>query len=212
MSQHSPDTEGPTSFLADAVPSAGAQRHFDQDVKGLGYVMNASKLWAHEPAALEGLSDLLGLVTRTGQLAYRQRALLITSCASALGDSYCSLAWGTRLAAEAGADVAERVLRADDSSLDDSERVLVRWARQLARDPNSTKPGDVEALRAAGFDDAQIFAITVFVALRIAFSTVNDALGARPDRQLGVEAPAEVRDVVTFGRPIAAAEPPSGAP
>ena len=101
------------------------------------------------------------------------------------------------------------MLRGDDAPLDDSERALARWARQLARDPNSTTAGDVQALRAAGFDDAQIFAITVFVALRIAFSTVNDALGARPDRQLGVEAPAEVRDAVTFGRPIATSEPPS---
>ena len=42
-----------------------------------------------------------------------------------------------------------------------------------------------------------------FAALRIAFSTVNDALGTAPDRQLGVEVPAEVRDAVTFGRPIA---------
>ncbi len=56
--------------------------------------------------------------------------------------------------------------------------------RQLARDPNATDASDVRALRDAGYDEAQIFAITVFVALRIAFSTVNDALGARPDRAL----------------------------
>jgi uncharacterized peroxidase-related enzyme len=207
--EHSPATEGGTSFLADPPPSEGAQRHFDQDVRGLGYVMNSSMLWAHDPAALDGLSDLLGHVTRAGSLTYRQRAILVTSCASALGDSYCSLAWGTKLAAEAGAAVAERVLRGDDAPLDDSERALARWARQITRDPNSTTAGDVRALRAAGFDDAQIFAITAFVALRIAFSTVNDALGARPDRQLGVEAPAEVLDAVTFGRPITASEPPS---
>ncbi len=36
---------------------------------------------------------------------------------------------------------------------------------------------DVQAPRDAGFSDAQIFTITVFVALRLAFSTVNDALG-----------------------------------
>jgi len=58
-------------------------------------------------------------------------------------------------------------------------------------------------LRAEGFDNAQIFAITVFAALRIAFATVNDALGALPDRQLGAEVPAEVRNAVDFGRPIA---------
>ena len=62
---------------------------------------------------------------------------------------------------------------------------------------------DVESLRAAGFDDADLLAITVYVALRIAFSTVNDVLGAQPDQQLG-DAPAVVRDAVTFGRPMAA--------
>ena len=81
------------------------------------------------------------------------------------------------------------MLRGDDSALDDDERVLARWARQIARDPNSTTAADVEALRAAGFDDAQILAITVYVALRIAFSSVNDALGAQPDRAAGRRRP-----------------------
>lgn len=62
-------------------------------------------------------------------------------------------------------------------------------------------------MRDAGFDDGQIFAITLFVALRIAFSTVNDALGALPDRALGEAAPAPVRDAVTFGRPLGADGP-----
>jgi hypothetical protein len=36
----------------------------------------------------------------------------------------------------------------------------------------------------------------------MAFSTVNDALGARPDHELGESVTAEVRDVVTWGRPV----------
>ena len=191
-----------TSFLDHAPPSAGAQRLFDDDLQGMGYVMNVSKLWAHDPPAMSRLFDLLGHVTEVGSLTFRQRGILVTACASAIGDSYCSLAWGKKLASNAGDGVAESVLRGDDSALDDDERVLARWARQLARDPNSTTAADVESLRAAGFDDAQILAITVYVALRIAFSTVNDALGAQPDQQLG-DAPAVVRDAVTFGRPMA---------
>ena len=196
-----------TSFLDDAPPSPGAQRLFDDDVNGMGYVMNVSKLWAHDPAAMNAISDLLGHATESGALTYRQRAILVTSCAAALGDSYCALAWGNRLAGEAGAEVAERVIRGDDEPLDSSERALASWARRLTRDPSSTTADDVESLRAAGFDDAQIFAISVFVALRIAFSTVNDALGAQPDWQLGVDAPAAVRDAITFGRPVAPPEP-----
>ena len=44
--------------------------------------------------------------------------------------------------------------------------------------------------------------MTVFVSLRLAFSTVNDALGLRPDAGLRRTAPAALRDAVSFGRPI----------
>jgi alkylhydroperoxidase family enzyme len=207
MSQHSSDTgakePSATSFLEEPLPSTSTERLFDDDVKGLGYVTNSSRLWAHDPVALDALSDLLGHVTRAGSLTLRQRAILTTCCASTLGDSYCSLAWGKKLADDAGAEVAAQVLSGDDAPLDTSERALAGWARQLARDPNSTTTDDVRELRAEGFDDTQIFAMTVYAALRIAFSTVNDALGARPDRQLGLEVPAEVRNAVDFGRPIA---------
>lgn len=190
-------------FLGSAPMSADAQRLYDNDVKEMGYVMNVSKLWAHDAAALDRLSELLGHVVRAGSLTYRQRGILIASCASALGDSYCSLAWGKKLAAEAGDDFAAGVLRGDDGELDESEKALAAWARQIARDPNNTDAPDVRRLRDAGFDDATIFSITVFVALRIAFSTVNDALGARPDWQLADEVPTSVRDAVSFGRPLA---------
>ncbi len=63
-----------TSFLDDAPPSPGADRLFNDDVQGLGYVMNTSKLWAHDPVALERLSELLGHVTAAGSLTFRQRA------------------------------------------------------------------------------------------------------------------------------------------
>jgi hypothetical protein len=41
----------------------------------------------------------------------------------------------------------------------------------------------------------------VFVALRLAFSTVNDALGARPDAEVFSVAPEDVAAAVTYGRP-----------
>ena len=73
--------------------------------------------------------------------------------------------------------------------------------------PNATTPADIQALRDTGLDDGQIFAITAFVALRLAFSTINDSLGAQPDAQLAQSLPPQVREAVTYGRP--AAEAPS---
>jgi SAM-dependent methyltransferase/alkylhydroperoxidase family enzyme len=190
-------------FLAVPDTSADVQRLYDDDLAEVGYVMNVSRLWAHRPALNVELFELLGHATKVGRLTLRQRGILVSACASALGDGYCSLAWGKRLAGEAGDDVAAGVLRGDDALLDDADRALARWARRVTRDPNSTAAADVQALRDAGFDDERIFAVTVYVALRIAFSTVNDALGARPDRQLADSTPPSVRSAVAFGRPIA---------
>ncbi len=189
-------------FLAAPRHTPEAQHLFDNDLEGVGYVTNVSRLWAYMPTTLDGLSDLMGQATRAGSLTLRQRAVLVTAAASTLGDSYCSLAWGKKLAVESGSDVAVAVIRGEDECLDTAERALAQWARAVATDPNDIDATDLQCLRDAGFDEEQIFAITTFVALRLAFSSINDALGARPDHQLGSSTPEPVVSAVTFGRPL----------
>ena len=77
--------------------------------------MNVSKLWAHQPTAPGRAVRPARARARAGSLTLRQRGILVTACASTLGDSYCSLAWGKKLAGEAGAEVAAGVLRGDDA-------------------------------------------------------------------------------------------------
>ncbi len=201
LSDERPPSTHSSLFLVSPPHTAEVQRLYDDDVRGVGYVTNVSRLWAHQPRALDRLSELMGEVTRAGSLSLAQRSLLVTAAASALGDSYCSMAWGNKLAKAAGADVAAAVIGDDDSALDEPGRALAEWARLLATDPNSITADDVQALRAGGFDDSRIFAITVYVALRLAFSTVNDALGARPDHELASVTPEQVRSAIVFGRP-----------
>ena len=198
-------TTDDAGFLRPAPPSPGADRLFAEDREKFGFVMNLSRAWSHLPDAHDALFGLLGRTAETAGLTFQQRGVIIAALASTMGDPHCSLAWGTRLAGAAGAELAAGVLRGDDSGLESADRALAAWARKLARDPNGTGEGDVEALRAAGYDDEQIAAVTVFVALRIAFSTVNDALGAQPNRDLAAAAPEAVRAAVTFGRPVARA-------
>ena len=202
------ETAGATQFLDRADVSEKVQALFDEDLAELGFVMNASRLWAYQPEALALLFSLMSQVTSARPFRFRERGILVAACASALGDSYCSLAWGTKLAAKADAQLAARVLRGDDSALTQAERAMAAWARRVTRDPNGTSTKDVQDLRDAGFSDADIFAMTVYVALRVAMSTVNDALGARPDAEYRTLAPAPVRDAVTFGRPIDASPQP----
>ena len=134
---------------------------------------------------------------RPSGLSFRQRGILVTAAASALGDSYCSLAWGGKLSKASDAALAAGVLNGTDVELTDQEQAMAGWARQVARDPNATTPADIQALRDTGLDDGQIFAITAFVALHLAFSTINDALGAQPDAQVGQSLPRDVRDAMS---------------
>jgi uncharacterized peroxidase-related enzyme len=189
-------------FLRSAEASAAAKAIFDEDISEMGFVMNVSRLWAYGPEALVALFELMRAVTSSRPFTGRERGILVTACASAFGDSYCSLAWGTKLAELAGPELAAGILRGDDCGLTAPERAMAAWARRIVRDPNGTSAADVAELRQAGFSESDIFAMTVFVALRVAFSTVNDALGALPDAAYRSQAPAAVLDAVTYGRPI----------
>jgi uncharacterized peroxidase-related enzyme len=191
------------SFLPEPPVSAQVQALYDEDLEDDGYVSNGSRLWAHQPGTLSQLFGLMSEAFTPSGLTFRQRAILVTAAASALGDSYCSLAWGRKLGNVAGAAIAAGVLNASDGGLTDQEKAMAGWARKVARDPNATTPSDIQALRDSGLDDGQIFAITAFVALRLAFSTINDSLGARPDAQLARSLPEQVREAVTYGRPVA---------
>jgi hypothetical protein len=189
-------------FIDEPAPSPERQAFYEDDIKDLGYVMNLTRAWAWIPAIKGGLSGLLDQAGRVGDLSYRDKGILITAMASRMGDSYCSLAWGTRLAAAVDPATAAAVISGQPGvSMTVRDVALASWARKLAADPNSTTQDDVDDLRAAGLSDQQIVAVTAYVALRVAFSTVNDAIGAAPDHERAEAAPPEVVSAISFGRP-----------
>lgn len=189
-----------SGFLAAAAASPAAEQLFAADMNSYGYVMNLTRVWAHQPALRDGLSAVVDQAAAAAGLTMRDRGVLISAGASAVGDAYCSLAWGNRLAAVTGGEVAAGVIAGGDGGLDRRERALAAWARWVASDPNGVSAGDIDGLRDAGYADAEILAVTVFVALRMAFAAVNDALGAAPDHQLVEAATTPMRRAVNFGR------------
>ena len=191
-------------FLQFPADSEGASRLYQKDMESRGHVMNLSRAWAWRPDVMEAFLALRTMLTSSSSLSQRELAVMVCAAASTLGDSYCSLAWGKTLAAAAGPSTAAAVLQAAEGrDLSAREQALARWARQVVDDPNGTTAQDVDALRTAGLSEQEIFEATAFVAFRLAFSTVNDALGVGPDSQIAEAAPREVREAVTFGRAVA---------
>lgn len=167
----------------------------------LGFVMNLTKVWAWRPDVSQAFAALRALLIDASTLTPREQAVIVCASAATLGDAYCSLAWGTKLASASSSATAAAVLAGHDGEgLTRRENALGAWARKVVEDPNGTTAQDVQALRASGLLDAEIFDATALTAFRLAFSTINDALGAEPDQQVAQAAPAAVRQVVCFGR------------
>ena len=87
------------------------------------------------------------------------------------------------------------------SGLSSREAALARWSRQVVLDSNAPTQADVDHLRDVGFSDREIFEATAFIAFRLAFSTIDSALGAQPDQELIERVPPHPREAVTYGRP-----------
>jgi hypothetical protein len=105
------------SFLGDPPVSPQVQALYDEDLAGGGYVSNGSRLWAHQPDTRKVLFELMSQAFRPSGLTFRQRGILVTAAASALGDSYRSLAWGGKLGKAADAAIAAGVLNGSDAGL-----------------------------------------------------------------------------------------------
>lgn len=192
-------------FLPDPPASPAVEAAYEQDLAGDGYVNNNSRLWAYRPDVNDRFVELRSMLMEGSTLSERELAVLLVAAVAVRSDSYCALAWGSRLAGLTDADAATAVITGRSAgSLTARENALAGWARVVARDANSTNPEDVAALRDCGLTDREIFEATAYVALRLAFSTVDNALGAEPDRQLAESAPPGVREAVDFGRRPAA--------
>ncbi|MGH3225092.1 MAG: carboxymuconolactone decarboxylase family protein, partial [Streptosporangiaceae bacterium] len=185
------------SFLDEPPTSPQAQALYDEDLADGGYVWNVSRLWAHQPETVKQLFELMSQAFTPSGLSFRQRGILVTAAASTVGDSYCSLAWGGKLGKASDAATAAGVLNGSDAGLTDQEKAMASWARKVARDPNATTHADIEALRESGLDDGQIFAITAFVALRLAFGRISPVPAGAAPRSAGAVTVAGLPPAVT---------------
>jgi len=141
--------------------SEAASALYARDRANDGYVANLTRLWAWRADVYDAFVKLRALATDRSALSMRDRAILVCATAATVGDSYCALAWGTKLASATDAITAALVLqRKDAPELTARESALAMWAQKVVREPNAITANDVEALRSAGLAAQEIFSAT----------------------------------------------------
>ena len=132
-------------FLTDPPQSPQSDAMFEVNRESDGYVTNFTRLWCWRPDLFKAFVDLRLELMGSTTLTEREQAIVVAATVSAFGDSYCSLAWGSKLAKLAGDETAGRVIAgALPGDLSAREAALCEWCRTVAHDPMTTAPEQVE--------------------------------------------------------------------
>jgi uncharacterized peroxidase-related enzyme len=140
----------------------------------LGVVPNLFRLVGNSPAALEGYLGLNGALAK-GSLDARTRERIALAIAQVNGCGYCLSAHtylGKNLAKLDDAEIAaNRHGKSNDTKAD----AAVRFAVKIAQERGHVSDADLQAVKAAGYDDAQTIEIVLHVALNTLTNYVNEA-------------------------------------
>lgn len=184
----------------ESEPSGAVAAAFERDRASRGYVTNYTKVLAHRPPVLDAWAGLNravkgGMDTRTYELATLGAALRLRS-------SYCALAHGSALLdGHLSADALRAAATGGPSAeLDPADRAVLRLAGRVAAGAADMTEDDLAELRDLGWDDVAILDVVLAAAARCFFSTVLDAVGARPDAAYRTLDPA-LLEALSVGRP-----------
>lgn len=161
-----------TPATVDAAPAAS--RPLLQAVeKQLGLVPNLFRTVASSPAALEGYLGMLAALGK-GSLPVATRARIALAVAGVNGCSYCL---------SAHTYLGKNVTHLEESEMDQNRQgrsndpkadAAVRFAVRIATERGHVSDAEVGAVKAAGYDDAQIVEIVQHVALNTWTNYLNE--------------------------------------
>jgi uncharacterized peroxidase-related enzyme len=162
----------PTPVSIEAAPSS-AQPKLEAVKKQFGVVPNLFRLVANSPAALEGYLGMSGALAK-GSLPAQTRERIALAVAQINRCDYCLSAHaylGKNLAKLSDAEIAAN---RHGGSLDPKADAAVRFAAKVVRERGHLSDSDLQAVRMAGYDDAQIVEIVQHVALNTWTNYVNE--------------------------------------
>ncbi|TIQ33370.1 MAG: carboxymuconolactone decarboxylase family protein [Mesorhizobium sp.] len=148
--------------------------------KQLGTVPNLFRIIANSPAALEAYLAFSGALGK-GALPAPTRERIALAVAELNGCDYC-LSAHTYLAGNlAKLDDAEIAANRNGASNDVTADAAVRFAAKLVRERGHVGDVDIDAVKRAGYSNAELVEIIAHVALNVFTNTINVALGTEID-------------------------------
>jgi uncharacterized peroxidase-related enzyme len=169
----------PTPASIETAPAA-SQPMLEAVKKQLGLAPNLFRLIGNSPAALEGYLGLNGALGK-GQIDLKTRERIALAVAERNRCDYCLSAHSYLGKNLARLDEAEMAANRDGSSGDAMAAAAVRFAVKVAEERGHVSAADLEAVRAAGYSDAQVIEIVLHVALNTLTNYVNSVAGTDID-------------------------------
>ena len=148
--------------------------------KQLGVVPNLFRVVGNSPAALEGYLGLNGALGK-GKLDAKTRERIALAVAEINGCGYCLAAHSYLAKNLAKLDEAEIAANRGGSSNDPKADAAVAFAAKIVRERGHVAAADLDAVRAAGYGDAEIIEIVLHVALNTLTNYVNEVAGTDID-------------------------------
>lgn len=177
--------------------------YYQQQRAAWGFLPNYAAAFATRPDVAQAWGVLNAAVR--GGMDRRRFEIATIAAARALRSTYCTAAHTMFLRDKCSDEKTMQAISADPSgaSLDVQDRAVYEFAAAVATDASSIQQADVDGLRAVGLSDADIADVVYAAAARSFFTRVLDGLGAQLDHQTADSLPADVRESVIVGRPVA---------
>ncbi len=166
--------------LIDPATASGPRKTLlDQIQAAFGATPNMFRAVAHSPAALASMWGAFGALGR-GTLGARLGEQIAVAVADRNACSYC-LSAHTALGRKAGASAEEMRAAQAGESADPRTAAALAFALRLVDARGQVDAADLQALRAAGFDDEAVVEIVAHVALNLFTNYVNVAFAVPVD-------------------------------
>ena len=162
------------------------QKLFAKAREKIGFVPNVFRAYAWRPERFRAwFAHFKSVMDGTPGLSARQREMISVAVSMANGCLYCLVAHGAALREQSDDKVqADRITfdhRRADLTL--KERAMLDFAVKLTKDPGACDEGDIEALKAHGFGDEDVWDIIEVASMYNFTNRLAMATGMLPNRE-----------------------------